>query len=264
MRCLPCSSAEVVSQAIYAEPLQLISYDGEWAQVATEIDSYRGWVRKSSLINRLTAGESAYAYGYVARHAAHIYREQDTIYGPIITLPYESRLELVSCPSQGLSERWLQIKLLGGSCGYIQKGDIALSRPLLNIEDMCAHSRFFLNLPYTWGGRSSFGYDCSGLVQMLYRSCGIYLPRDAKDQYTWQGVKVIEIEALKKGDLLFFGQNKDKIQHVGLFLGGEEFIHTCAVVENMPYVRVSRLSDREWNGGGYYGYRSATTLRKGN
>jgi Cell wall-associated hydrolases (invasion-associated proteins) len=66
-------------------------------------------------------------------------------------------------------------------------------------------SKRFLELPYTWGGRSSFGYDCSGFVQMLYRQMGIFIPRDAIDQMHWEKFTPIPIEEAQLGDLYFLG-----------------------------------------------------------
>ena len=123
---------------------------------------------------------------------------------------------------------------------------------------MCSLSLNFLNLPYTWGGRSSFGYDCSGFVQMLYRQMGLYIPRDTKDQISWEKFKSIPIEDLSTGDLIFFGIDKDKIRHVGLYLGDQKFIHST-VAENAPYIHISSLRDADWNGPGRFAYRAART-----
>jgi cell wall-associated NlpC family hydrolase len=75
----------------------------------------------------------------------------------------------------------------------------------------------FLSAPYLWGGVSPFGFDCSGLIQTIYRCCGALLPRDSKDQaYQGQSVDFAEI---KPGDLIFFPG------HVALSCGGREIIH---------------------------------------
>ena len=96
---------------------------------------------------------------------------------------------------------------------------------------------------------------------MLYRQMGIYLPRDSKDQIHWEGFTAIPIDQLLPGDLIFFGLAQDKIRHVGLYLGNNKFIH-ATVAENAPYIRVSLLSDPEWNGSGRFVYRAARTLKK--
>ncbi|MCH9717001.1 MAG: C40 family peptidase, partial [Gammaproteobacteria bacterium] len=59
-------------------------------------------------------------------------------------------------------------------------------------DEMIFLSQKFLGCPYTWGGRSSFGFDCSGFVQMLYKEMGICLPRDSGPQA--EDARLCEIE----------------------------------------------------------------------
>ena len=106
----------------------------------------------------------------------------------------------------------------------------------------------------------SFGYDCSGYIQMLFRQMSIHLPRNSYQQCDWKGFMEIPIEKTLPGDLYFFGFAKNEIKHVGLALGNQQFIHTCAAVENMPYLRISSLQDHAWNGSGYYPYSTARRL----
>ncbi|MCP5492677.1 MAG: C40 family peptidase [Chlamydiales bacterium] len=89
-------------------------------------------------------------------------------------------------------------------------------------------SQKFLGLLYIWGGRSSFGYDCSGFVQMLYSQIGIKLQRDAKQQILDSRLQSIKIDELKLGDLIFFGKSDQRIMHVGMYIGNEQFIHATA------------------------------------
>lgn len=89
---------------------------------------------------------------------------------------------------------------------------------------------------------------------------GISIPRDSKDQMAWAGFAEISFDQLQPEDLIFFGLAEDKIRHVGLALGENQFIHST-VAENMPYIRISSLSDPEWNGSGRFVYRSARQLK---
>lgn len=86
-----------------------------------------------------------------------------------------------------------------------------------------------MGTPYSWGGSSSNGFDCSGLIQYAYRAHGIALPRTSADQAR-QGTAVErELSLLAPGDILTFssGAGGDKVSHVGLYLGGGEFIHSA-------------------------------------
>ncbi len=251
MRKDPKKDSEVVSESYCSEQVSLLKKEKEWAYIETSVDSYQGWVPLEALTPRK---EIFVSNAKVCRCAAHLYDREDTTHGPILTLPFDTALEVLSSQS-----RFIHVSLVDGQKGYIQKGDITLSSSLKKKEELTHFSLQFLNLPYTWGGRSSFGYDCSGFVQMLYRHIGIRLPRDAKQQISWEGFKEVSIEGLKSGDLLFWGSSANEIRHVGMYLENHRFIH-ATVAENAPYVRVSYLSDPEWNGLGRWPYRSARAL----
>lgn len=259
MRETPSDSAKVVSQAIYSERVDLITENAEWAQIQTS-DGYQGWVKKIALFqtdNFPTTPNALIAK--VNRCAAHLYHVNDTEYGPIKTLPFESRLEVID-QFGDLHGRWLKVRGVAGTLGYIQRGDIDLKNSKLTLQEALEFSKRFLDLPYTWGGRSSFGYDCSGFVQMVYRQMGIALPRDSKDQLKWEGFQEVALDSLQPGDLIFFGPAAPKVTHVVLYLGKDNFIHT-STKENKPYLRISHLVDPDWNGTGSLKFRTARRLK---
>lgn len=260
MREQPKPDAEIVSQAYYSEGVNILEEANDWVKIETTADHYQGWTQKNALCQRqdpFLANPTAVPVK-VKRCAAHLYNVQDTIFGPIITLPFDSKLEVLE-PKEESNSRWIKVSLVDGRVGYIQRGDVTFNQTPLTRAQMCALSKQFLGLPYTWGGRSSFGYDCSGYAQMLYRQMGIAIPRDSKDQLKWEGFTPIAVESLLPGDLVYFGLTEDKIRHVGLYLGNDQFIHST-VAENAPYVRISRLSEPEWNGSGRFAFRAARTL----
>ena len=83
-----------------------------------------------------------------------------------------------------------------------------------------------LGVPYLWGGKSSKASDCSGFTQTVFRANGIQLPRDARQQaMLGETIDAAEdFSNVKPADLLFFGSGK-RITHVGISLGGYDFIH---------------------------------------
>jgi gamma-D-glutamyl-L-lysine dipeptidyl-peptidase len=81
----------------------------------------------------------------------------------------------------------------------------------------------FLETPYLWGGRLSFGIDCSGLVQIAFKAAGINLPRDAYQQ-SEIGEEVF-FEDAKAGDVAFFHNDKGRIIHTGILLEKNKIIH---------------------------------------
>jgi hypothetical protein len=86
-----------------------------------------------------------------------------------------------------------------------------------------------LNSPYQWGGRSPFGIDCSGFVQLVYKLNGIQLPRDASEQAK-MGQTLSFIEESEEGDLAFFDNEEGDITHVGILLEGNRIIHASGKV----------------------------------
>ena len=120
---------------------------------------------------------------------------------------------------------------------------VARTLPTAGGEIRVATAERFLGLPYLWGGTSSFGFDCSGLMYRLFESAGIRIPRDAGDQARF-GERVPK-EDLRPGDLVFFAydEGKGEIHHVGMYVGDGSFLHSPRT--GYP-VRVNRLSEENY------------------
>ena len=237
---------DVVSQAIYGTTVQLLQESSGWVKVETP-DQYTGWMRVGDL-RQLESGESGYAasgqVAQVSSLSANLYRETDvTLHRPVLRVPFETRLE-VTKQGEGEQARWLEVRLPDGRTAWIQSGDVDLAPRTLSIAESIQLGRRFLGLTYLWGGRSSFGYDCSGFTQMLVRRRGVIMPRDADLQAAWTGAAPVERKKLRAGDLLFFGSDRDHITHTGMFIGHGHFIHDTTY--GHPGVQISRLADQPW------------------
>lgn len=258
MRLEPSKDSKVDSSGIYSERVEVVQEQGEWTKIQTP-DGYAGWTKKGLLHQAEQSFPSTQDIAVINRPAAHIYHVDDTEWGPILTLPFESKLEVLDQFGDP-NGRWLKVKLVDGTVAFVQRGDIVLNPQPINRDEMLALSLRFLGLPYTWGGRTSLGYDCSGFVQMLYRQMGIAIPRNSKDQAAWSGFQEVAVEDMKAGDLIFYGREPGKITHVGMYLGQGKFIHSV-VRENKPYLRISNLTDPYWSNEGTFKYRYARTLK---
>lgn len=244
----PSADTDVVSQAIYSGMVAEIEERGEWLKVRTVEDDYEGWIRRAEVLP--TSDNKPYASAgkvvEVRARVANLYREPDvTLHAPAVAVPFETRLEVLEIKAD--EDRWIQVRLPDGRTAWIQHGDVVLlaAAPVkapakkLSIPEMVTLSKQFLGLPYTWGGRSGYGYDCSGFVQMLMRQRGYYTPRDADVQAAWNGFAPVTVRDLRAGDALFFG-HEGKITHTGMYIGGNRFIH--ATTHDYPVIQISVLN----------------------
>ena len=228
--------SELTSQVIHGWRVEMLETRGEWGMVRTH-DGYTGWVRVAELAE--VEGEPGLR---VQGFSANVYAEPDVKRRRAkMQLPWEARLWEV--PGEG-DERWMRVRLADGSEGWVQRGDVASEWLAVGVQATLAVARRFLGVTYTWGGVSSVGYDCSGFVQMLLRQRGIGIPRDAQAQAGWEGFVEIGLSEVEAGDVVFFGATQDEITHVGMAVGGGEFIHDTT--EGRPGVQVSRPAEAPW------------------
>ncbi|TGG86917.1 MAG: NlpC/P60 family protein [Aphanocapsa feldmannii 288cV] len=96
---------------------------------------------------------------------------------------------------------------------------------------------------YLWGGAGAPHYDCSGLTQAAFASCGIWIPRDACQQERFcqpVAVRVDEFSLLQQGDLIFFGSGR-RCTHVGLSLGCGRYLHCSGRAHGRDGIGLDRL-----------------------
>ena len=237
-------ASDVVSQALYGTGVTTIESLPGWFHIRTA-DGYTGWVEAADMktLNGGTYAPKGDATRVTAI-SANIYREPDvTAHAPLLQLPWESRLEPAPAPAKN-TVRWLEVRLVDGQMGWVQRGDISDDFTPVSMGDMLQLAHRFIGTTYTWGGVSSFGFDCSGFTQMLERQRGIEMPRDADIQAAWSGVIAVERKDIQPGDLLYFGSSPSKITHTGMYLGNGEFIHDTT--HDHPGVQISRLDDMPW------------------
>lgn len=119
-------------------------------------------------------------------------------------------------------------------------------------SDIVSVAKQYLGVPYVWGGTSPSGFDCSGFIQYVFRQCGYSLSRTADTQY-YDGTPV-SYSNLQPGDLVFFVNTyaTSGISHIGIYIGGDQFIHAAS-----GGVKISSLSES------YYSSRYYSACRVG-
>lgn len=229
---MPNLSAEVISQLLYGEEVELLETNDIFARVCSLCDRYEGWVLLQDLM------EGFYeTNGRVTGLFVNVYREPIINCAPLFTIPFGTTIKIVQ-----RENRFAQVQLVDQTLAYLFTNKIT-DHLRKSWDEVIELSLQFLNLPYLWGGKDAAkGFDCSGFVQMLYRERGIFLPRDSYMQER-EGVEV-SLENLEKGDLIFFARNQ-KIDHVAICMSRVEFIH--AVGGDDSKVQIDSLENLKWS-----------------
>lgn len=106
-----------------------------------------------------------------------------------------------------------------------------------SVKNLLAQARSYMGVPYVWGGTTPAGFDCSGYVQYVYGKVGVNLPRTADVQFNEGRSVALGSEA--PGDMVFFETYTAGASHVGIYIGGGQFIHASS----SGCVRVSSLDE---------------------
>ncbi|MCB0282888.1 MAG: C40 family peptidase [Calditrichaeota bacterium] len=243
----PRHSAEMVDQSIMGRPLKLLKYvRGGWYMIQTHY-GYIGYIQRGQLTRMdkksLDEWQNAPAIRMTAL-SGQIFSKPDEESEPVSDFVINVQLK-----KTGSTKDWIQVELPRGKQGYVEKEDAvdASADQKLTLGRIMHTAHSMMGVPYLWGGNSSKGNDCSGFTQTVFNANGVQLPRDARQQVL-VGEEIIpndDFSNIRPGDLLFFGSEK-RITHVGISIGGDEFIHQAG------YVHISSLNPEKEN---YSAYR---------
>lgn len=187
MRRDPSPAAPLMTEALMGERVTIYEFDQEgwaWGQLAA--DGYVGWLPASALMPpRAEPTHKVTALRTLAFPGASIKVP------PTVSPPLGSRLAVIRA----------QDRFAVAAAGYLPASHLA---PLDQREpDFVAVAERFLGTPYLWGGKTNYGLDCSGLVQIALTACGIPCPRDSDMQQQALGTP-IDIANARRGDLIFW------------------------------------------------------------
>jgi len=205
---------EMVSQLLFGERVEILKGKGDlWLKVRSLLDDYQGWMT-NTLLQEINSKEAKAAGDFVTAGMMNTILFKDKK----MNVPTGSSLPGFAVEKGKLAE-W----------EYDFKGSFINRKKMEpNADTLKQLTAQWLNAPYMWGGRTIFGVDCSGFVQVNYKMMGIDLSRDAWQQ-AQQGKTVTKLKEAVCGDLAFF-DDKEEIVHVGILLGPEEIIHASGKV----------------------------------
>ena len=203
----PAPDAPLDTEALRGERVTVYETNQEgWCWAQLERDGYVGWLPVDALAEP----------GPVATHAVSVLRTL-AFPGPSITLPpvaaYSLGCRLAVTRTEG--------PLAATPSGWVPARHLA---PLdAHAVDFVAVAERFLGVPYVWGGKTSLGIDCSGLVQVALQACGAASPRDSDMQERALGEAVAaDVAGLRRGDLVFWKG------HVAVVRDADTFVHATA------------------------------------
>lgn len=222
--------AEQLTQMLFGETCEILA-KGEsvnWTRIRLDEDGQEGWVDTKMIApmkeEEYTAYRAAYASAaMVAMPMAFAVSENN---GQTIPLTAGTRLT---------NYKDGRFEVLGVGFRIDPSMVIAVPR-VLNLQTLLETTRFFLNVPYLWGGKNALGMDCSGFTQIILSLFGRRLHRNAREQVT-QGTEVKRLQDAQAGDLVFFNHqsrmsnDQSPITHVGLVIDPERVIHCSGRVK---------------------------------
>lgn len=211
LRSDPSHRGEMVSQLLFGEAAEVLELTKDFTKIRCLYDDYIGWVQTSQVvkIDRTIALRKPVSYTF--RRNTTVTINGTEMYVPVGTPVFEEA---------GFANYSIQYS-----------GDeTLLFEPSFYTEDVVKMAALlYENVPYFWGGKSSFGMDCSGFVQQVTKLFGKILQRDAHQQAT-QGEVVHFLQEAQCGDLAFFDNEEGRIIHVGILFNNSEIIHASGKV----------------------------------
>jgi len=213
--------SDIVSQAILGETVEILNTENDFDMVK-QPDGYSGWIKNNQLAS---ASIKPNLIRTITSHAIQIYSKMDESSFPVRDAVIGSKLTFI----EEIND-WYKIQLPDGKKGWILKkhfGDF----PKLSRNNVVKLAKQFIGYPYFWGGVSPRGLDCSGLTQTVFKLLGYQLPRDSYMQRDDTKEISKNISDAEEGDLLFFGADKIKVDHVGIALGKNGIIHSRGLVK---------------------------------
>ena len=260
MRLKPDYESPLETQSLMGTVVEIIGEEGYWRQVVTP-EPYTAWCTNLGLVEmsaeQINEYKAAPKYICLAQHSG-VYetpslngrRLSDLSMGNLVRIVYDEGKKV----KPSVKKKWAEVMLPDGRKGWTPAADLTVfaewaGKQKITAENIVNTAMTFEGTPYLWGGASSKGLDCSGLVRLTFMMNGHLLPRNASQQVNYGREIIMECDHsitpdsdklyqemvkrtrnLQPGDLVFFGSpetfwSKEKITHVGIYIGNGRIIH---------------------------------------
>jgi cell wall-associated NlpC family hydrolase len=212
--------SEVISQALLGEPISILKKEKSFTRVQLP-DGYQGWISNYQWV---TARDTDLVKKRVRTHFLRIFE------GPLSNSRQIRDATIgVDLNIADVQNGWVRVILPDGKDGWVKQTAFATFPPKTR-EAAVQLAEEFLGYSYCWGGRSTKGFDCSGLTQSVFRLIGVEVPRDAWMQHQEATFVSDKPGNARQGDLYFFSDNGSKITHVGIVTNPNRMIHSRGMV----------------------------------
>lgn len=213
----PNDRSEMVSQLLFGDhyAIEDVTADEKWGLARIEYDNYKGWIDmkqhfqiSDEFFTQINNSDFKVCIDLTSR-ILYNHRPLVIVMGSILPI---SSFELFEIGEH-----------------FAFNGESKSLGAKTNVEYLLEVAEKYLHCPYLWGGKTPFGIDCSGFVQMVFKICGYRLPRDTVDQVRL-GTEVSDFRELRAGDVAYFGKD-GTISHVGIAMGEGRIIHASGHVK---------------------------------
>ncbi|MFN4853861.1 MAG: NlpC/P60 family protein [Bacteroidota bacterium] len=219
---IPCrleasDASEQVTQLLFGDHFEVLSHGPVWCRIRLATDGYEGFIGSKQ-------------FRFISPHTFSLIENTPmAFFDDLVQVVYHENSQTHIPLVLGSN-----LPLFAGD-GFEIENDVyrfqgklftPLSDQRRSLQELAG---IYLNAPYQWGGKSPFGIDCSGFVQLIFKMHGILLPRDARVQAEY-GNTLSFVEESEPGDLAFFDNEEGNIIHVGMVIAGGKIIHASGKV----------------------------------